>query len=160
MAELSPTTNQIFYSGSWSNIQKALKTLKVGEGKFDTLKKEEVNEIQERVDREIDGMLNDLYHTPFRVKKVKGWDGKFTDFFPGELRQAAIYWTAALLLSSEFQQVSANTNDQVNLTVEKAKQMVYDLRRNTHWIPSSERKSQISRTMPTTWQPAWTLQQT
>jgi len=158
--EISTVTGQAFYSGSWVNIKQVLKTLKVGEGKWDTLKKEEVNEFQERVDREIDGMLNDLYHTPFRIKKVKGSDGKFQDFFPGELRQAAIYWTAALLAASEFQQVSTNTNDQVNLTVEKAKGMVYDLRRNTHWIPASERKSQISRTMPTTWQPAWTLQQT
>lgn len=158
MAEISPVTGQIFYSGTWSNISQVLKTLKVGEGKLDSLTKEEVNDFQERADREIDAILSDLYHTPFLIKKKMSPSGAYIDFFPGDLRQAAIYYTAAMLMSSEFQMVSANTNDQVNLTVEKAKQMVFDLKKNTHWIPNTERKSNISRTMPPSWQPAWVNQ--
>lgn len=158
MSEISPTTNQVYYSGSWTNIAQVLKSLKVGEGKFDSLTKEEVNEFQERADREIDGILSDLYKTPFLSKKKMTPSGTYIDSFPGDLRQAAIYYTASMLMSSEFQMVAANTNDQVNLTVEKAKNMIYDLKRNTHWIAETERKSHISRTMPPTWQPAFTNQ--
>lgn len=158
MSEVSPTTGELFYSGSYKNISSVLRVLKIGEGKLDTLTKEQVNAVQERADREIDGILNDLYHTPFRRKKRMNPAGVYIDFFPGDLQQAAIYYTAALLMASEFQGLESNTNEGVNSLLEKSKQMIYDLKRNTHWISASERKSNISRTMPTTWQPAWTNQ--
>lgn len=157
MAELS-SYGIPYYSGTWTNIAEVLKVLKVGDGKLDSLTKEEVNNFQERADREIDGILNDLYHTPFRSKTRITPSGDYISVFPGDLQQAAIYYTAALLMASEFQGISSNTNDQTNLTVEKAKNMVFDLKRNTHWISTTERKSNISRTMPTTWQPAYTNQ--
>jgi len=158
MSELSPTTGENFYSGSYTNIAEVLSVLKIGNGKLDAMTKETVNSFQERADREIDGILNDLYHTPFRHKYKMNPQGEYILSFPGDLRQAAIYFTAAMLIASEFQSAVSNTNDATNAMFEKAKNMVYDLKRNTHWIAATERKSHISRTMPMTWQPASTNQ--
>jgi len=155
---LSSTTGQIFYSGSWTNIQEVLSVLKIGNAKLDSLTAEMVNGFQERADREIDGILNDLYHTPFRAKYSMNPLGNYILTFPGDLQQAAIYYTAGLLMASEFQSTASNVNEQTNVILEKAKNMIFDLRKNTHWIPASERKSQISRTMPTAWQPAYVNQ--
>jgi len=156
--ELSPTTGEPFYSGSFLDIARVAKVLKIGDGKLDAITRESVNAAQEKADREIDGILNDLYHTPFRQKMKMAPDGVYKTFFPGDLVQAAIYYTAGLLLSSEFQNLQSNSNDQSNAILEKAKVMVFDLKKNTHWISSAERKSNVSRTMPPSWQPAWVNQ--
>lgn len=156
--DISPTTGCVFYSGPWTTIQDALAVLKIGNAKLDSLTVEVVNRFQELADREIDGILNDLYHTPFMPKQQMMPNGKYVESFPGDLRQAAIYYTSGLLMASEFQGVQSNINEQTNVILDKARDMVYALRRNTHWIPLSERKSNVSRTMPTTWQPAWTNQ--
>lgn len=155
---ISPTTGEIWYSGPWQGIQEVLSVLKIGNAKLDSLTAEVVNSFQERADREIDGILTDLYHTPFKIKYTMMPSGTYVQTFPGDLRQAAIYYTAGLLMASEFQGIQSNINEQTNAILEKAKNMVYDLKRNTHWIPSSERKSNVSRTMPPSWQPAWTNQ--
>jgi hypothetical protein len=129
--DISTSTGQPYYSGSWEAISQCLKVLKVGDARFDTLKREEVNDFQERADREIDGLLEDLYKTPFLAKKKMMPNGTFVSSFPGDLRQAAIYYTASLLLSSEFQGLGSNQNEQTTSMSEKAQKMIYDLRRNT-----------------------------
>lgn len=155
---ISQFTGESFYSGTWVAVQETLAVLKIGNAKLDSLTAEIVNSFQERADREIDGILNDLYHTPFRQKYVMNPKGEYIQSFPGDLRQVALYYTAGLLMASEFQSVSSNVNEQTNVILEKAKNMVYDLKRNTHWISASERKSNVSRTMPTTWQPTFVNQ--
>jgi hypothetical protein len=155
---ISTLTGEEFYSGPWQGVQEVLAVLKIGNAKLDSLTAESVNSFQERADREIDGILFDLYHVPFRAKYTMTPLGAYVLSFPGDLRSAAIYYTAGLLMASEFQATQSNMNDQTNVILDKAKNMVYDLKRNTHWIPASERKSNISRTMPPSWQPAWTNQ--
>lgn len=155
---ISPVTGEIFYSGPWQNVQEALAVLKIGNAKLDSLTAEMVNSFQERADREIDGILSDLYFVPFKAKYTMTPLGTYVLSFPGDLRQAAIYYAAGFLMASEFQGIQSNMNEQTNVILEKAKNMIYDLKRNTHWIPASERKSNISRTMPPSWQPAWTNQ--
>jgi len=155
---ISIFTGEIFYSGPWQGVQEVLAVLKIGNAKLDSLTAEAVNSFQERADREIDGILSDLYHVPFKARYTMTPLGVYVLSFPGDLRSAAIYYTAGLLMASEFQATQSNMNDQTNVILEKAKNMVYDLKRNTHWIPASERKSNISRTLPPSWQPAWTNQ--
>lgn len=155
MQDISITTGQAFYSGTWNNIKDALKVLKIGNAKLDSLTVEVVNGFQERTDRYIDGVLADLYKTPFKSRKRINHSGVVFDDFPGDLRQIAIYYSCYLLMSSEFQGVSTNVNEQTNSLKDDSEKMLFALRKNTHWIPSAERKSQISRTMPPTWQPAF-----
>jgi hypothetical protein len=156
--DISPFTNEEFYSGTWTNIKEALKVLKIGDAKLDGLKVETVNNFQERSDRYIDGILSDLYKVPFKHKKKVNRAGTVMEDFPGDIRQCAIYYTCYLLMSSEFQGVSQNVNEQTNSFKDDAEKMLFSLKKNNHWVPGAERKSHISRTMPPTWQPAYVNQ--
>jgi hypothetical protein len=155
MENISDTTGSEYYSGSWENIKDALKVLKIGNAKLDSLTVEVVNGFQERSDRYIDGVLADLYKIPFKSKKRINRAGTVYDDFPGDLRQCAIYYSCYLLMASEFQGVSPNVNEQTNTFKDDSEKMLFALRKNTHWIPNAERKSQISKTMPPNWQPAF-----
>ncbi len=153
--DISETTGEHFYSYTWTHIKDALKVLKIGNAKLDSLTVEVVNGFQERSDRYIDGVLQDLYKTPFKYKKRINRAGVVYEDFPGDLRQCAIYYTCYLLMSSEFQGTSQNVNEQTNSFKDDAEKMLFSLKKNTHWIPNADRKSQISRTMPPSWQPAF-----
>lgn len=155
MQDVSPTTGLPYYSGSWENIRDALKVLKIGNAKLDSLSVETVNGFQERSDRYIDGILFDLYKTPFKSKKRVNRAGIVYDEFPGDIKQVAIYYSCYLLMSSEYQGVSPNVNEHTNTFKDDAEKMLFALRKNTHWVPNADRKSQISRTMPPSWQPAF-----
>jgi hypothetical protein len=156
--EKSPTTGQSYYSGDYKVIAAILSSIKIGDGKTVSMQREDVNRYQERADREIDGMLSDLYHVPFRPRYVRSRDGGYALSFPGDLAQAAAYYTAALIIMQEYQGIASNTNDQVQGLITKSDGMLFNLKRNSHWIPGAERKSHVSRTMPTSWQPAFTPQ--
>jgi len=73
--------------------------------------------------------------------------------FPGDVRRAARYWTAGQLLVNEFQQLENNLTEQATLMVSDARMQVYAFSRFTHRIPGQRRKSNMSRTMPPSWQP-------
>jgi hypothetical protein len=74
--------------------------------------------------------------------------------FPGDVRRAARYWTAGQILVNEFQQLEQNMTEQATQMVADARMMVYSFCRPTHRIPGQRRKSNISRTMPPSWQPS------
>ena len=153
MVDLSPSTGEGFYSGSWEDIQLVLGGLDIDEGKLSVLTEKDVNKYQEMVDREIDGILEELYHTPltamFRVQP----DGTTKSMFPGDLRRAARYWTAALILMNEFQQLSQNTTEQAQQYIDDSRRQIYAMKRYTHRIPGQRRKSHFSRTIPPNFQP-------
>jgi hypothetical protein len=153
MADLSPSTGESFYSGSWEDIASVLSVLDIDEGKLATLTEPDVNKYQEMVDREVDAILEELYHTPlvsmYRIQP----DGTQKLMFPGDLRRAARYWSAALLLLDGFQQLSQNLTDQANSYVEDSRKQIFAMKSYNHRIPGQRRKSHLSRTVPPNFQP-------
>lgn len=65
--DISLTTGELFYSGSWHDIKNVLKVLNIGEGKMATITQTMVNEYQEMIDREIDALLSETYQVPIRA---------------------------------------------------------------------------------------------
>lgn len=67
MADTSPTTLEEFYSGTWQDIKDVVRVLNIGEGVMAKITQAMVNRYQEMIDRDIDALLNDTYHTPIRA---------------------------------------------------------------------------------------------
>lgn len=151
--DISPTTGEQFYSGGWTDVQDVLRVLNIGEGKLDKVTQEMVNRYQERVDREVDAILEPVAHVPLRAMNQVQPDGTTKRVFPGDIRQAALYWTAGLLLLSEFQNLSQNMTDQSQALIERSQKSMYAIVRNNHRIPGQEKKSLYSHTMPPNLQP-------
>jgi hypothetical protein len=158
-ADISATTNETFYSGTWQDVQDIIRVLNIGEGKMAQVTQPMVNRYQEMVDRDIDAILNDTYQTPIRAFNLVGLTGAQGlgtqgRVFPGDVRRAARYWVAGQLLVSEFQQLEANITEQATQMVSDARMQVFAMGRPTHRIPGQRRKSNISRTMPPNLQPS------
>jgi hypothetical protein len=154
MADVSPTTGEEFYSGSWQEIQDILRVIDIGEGKMAKVTQPMVNVYQETIDRDIDAILMELYHTPLRAMNQMQPNGVTKRVFPGDIRRCARYWVAGLLLLNEFQNLGQNMTDQATSYVEDSKKQIFAMRRYTHRVPGQERKSHLSRTIPPNFQPA------
>ena len=154
MADLSPTTGEEYYSGDWQDIKDVLRVLNMDDGKLARVTQPMVNRFQETVDRQIDGVLEDVVHVPLRaVNIVRPSDGTTVRSFPGAVRRAARYWTAGLLLLTEFQNLEQNMTDQAQEYVTDARREVFQMKRFTHRIRGQEFKSHFSRTIPPNFQP-------
>jgi len=152
-SDCSPTTSELFYSGTWTNIQDVLRVLDIGEGKMSKVTQAMVNRYQEQVDREVDAMLHEVYQTPLRAMNQVQPDGTLKRVFPGDVVWAARYWTSGVLLLAEFQQLEANLTDQATAMVEDARRQVFAMTRPSHRVPGQRKMSNISRTMPPNMQP-------
>jgi len=113
-----------------------------------------VNYYQEMIDREIDDILGELYHVPLRSMNQCQPDGTTKRVFPGAIRRLARYWSAGLLLLNEFQSLAQNINDQGQAYIDDSRRELYSAMRMNHRLWGQEFKSNISRTMPPTMQPA------
>ena len=133
MADISPSTNQEFYSGSWENIRNVCRAIKMGEGKLAKVTQELVNYYQELVDREIDAQLENYYYVPLIAYNQVMPDGVTRSVFPGDIRRHATYWTAGLLLQSEFQGNEPNAQEAATQYIEESKKMLYNMMRFNHW---------------------------
>jgi len=152
--DISPSTNESYYSGAWQNIRDVLRVMDIGEGRLAQVTEEMTNRFQERVDREIDDILAQTYHVPLiEINRCRP-DGTTAKVFPGSVRQHAIYWTAALLLMTEFQGLSQNMTEQANTYIETARREMYAINGFTHRLRGQEFRSNISHTLPPTLQPA------
>jgi hypothetical protein len=154
MSDISPTTGESFYSGTWSEIQDILRVIDIGEGKMAKVTQPMVNGYQETIDRDIDAILGELYHVPLRAMNQMQPDGVTKRVFPGDVRRCAKYWVAGLLLLNEFQSLAQNITDQATQYVDDSKRQIYAMKRYTHRLPGQERKSHLSRTIPPNFQPA------
>jgi hypothetical protein len=157
--ETSPTTGEGFYSGSWVEVQNVLRVIDIGEGKMAKVTQTLVNSYQQRVDREIDAVLSELYQTPLRAMNQVQPNGALQRVFPGDVMQCALYWVAGLILLNEFQQLAQNITDQATQYVTDSQKKIYCMKHYTHRIPGQERKSHISRTLPPGMQPAFIPEQ-
>lgn len=155
----SPTTGEQYYSGDWTDVQDVLRVIDIGEGKMAKVTQPMVNRYQERVDREIDAVLTELYQTPLRAMNQVQPDGSLKRVFPGDVRHCALYWTAGLVLLNEFQQLAQNITDQATQYVDESKKKAYAMKRYSHRLPGQERKSHISRTISPTFQPPFLPEQ-
>ena len=153
-SSVSPTTGENFYSGSFQDIAGILSVLNIGEGKMDKLTQPTVENYQEITDREIDGILGECYTVPLRGMNQVQPNGTTKRVFPGDVRRCAMYWTAGLLLLNEFQQLAQNVTDQASGYIEDSKRQIFALKRFTHRIRGQEYKSQISKFLPPSLQPA------
>jgi hypothetical protein len=154
MADISPTTGQEFYSGTWQNIQDILRVIDIGEGKMAKVTQPMVNNYQETIDRDIDAIIGELYHVPLRAMNQMQPDGITKRVFPGDIRRCARYWVAGLILLNEFQGLAQNITDQATQYVDDSKKQIFAIKRYNHRVPGQERKSHLSRTIPPNFQPA------
>jgi hypothetical protein len=159
MSGISLMTGELFYSGNWTDVRNVLSVIDLGEGKMAKLTQSVLENYQERVDREIDGVLSELYQTPLRAMNQVQPNGALQRVFPGDVRQCALYWTAGLILLNEFQQLAQNITDQANQYVTDSMKKIYCMKHYTHRIPGQERKSHISRTIPPNFQPPFIPEQ-
>lgn len=150
--ELSKTTGQEYYSGSYTEVRDLCRALNIGEGKLAKITQELVNDYQEMVDREIDAQLSNLYYTPIQPYNVRMPDGITRSIFPGNVKRLAKYWTAGLLLTSEFQGSEPNVQEASIKYIEDSKKMLYAIERFEHRIQGQDMKAAI-RTMPPNFQP-------
>ena len=153
MADTSPTTGEIFYSGPWTNIQNVCRVLKIDSGKLAKVTMELVNFYQEMIDRQVDDVLGELYHVPLRSMNQIQPDGNTVRVFPGAIRRLAIYWSSGILLQSEFQQLSQNANDSAQAYIDDSRRELFAAMRYNHRLGGQEFKSNLSRTVPPSMQP-------
>jgi hypothetical protein len=151
--DISDTTGEEYYSGSYKDIEKIVSVLEVGRGKLSTVTMEDVNYYQEMVDREIDDVVGELYHVPLRAMNQCQPDGTTKRVFPGGIRRLARYWTAGLLLLNEFQGLTQNTTDQAQGYIDTSRRELFRAIRFNQRLLGQELKSNISRTMPPSMQP-------
>lgn len=153
---ISDTTGEMYYSGTWKDVKSILSVLGVDEGKMAQVVQPMVEVYQEMVDRYIDDILSEVYHVPLIAMNRVQPDGKTKRVFPGALVRAARYWTGALLLQNEFQQLSQNVTEQATTYLNDAQRQIYGLRRPQARLLGQTRKSNVSRTLPPNMQPtAW-----
>jgi len=151
----SPTTGEAFYSGSWEDIRKLCKVLNIGEGRIAQINQELVEFYQEQVDREIDGELERYYYIPLHAYNVyQRGTSSTVPVFPGAIRSLARYWTAGILLTSEFQGLEPNANESAQNYITESKQKLYDFIRFQKRIPGQRWKHNL-RTMPPTMAPGF-----
>ena len=86
------------------------------------------------------------------IVSAPGSTGTTVRVFPGDVRRAALYWTAGQILISEFQQLEANLTEQATQMVSDARMQIYAMVRTNHRIPGQRRIS-WSKTMPPNLQP-------
>lgn len=148
----SPTTGTEFYSGDWLDVAAVIKVLNIGDPVSD-IGQETVERYQEMADRDIDGILSEVYHVPLLPKNQVQPDGTTKQQFPGDLIRGARYWAAALLLSNEFQGLEPNANEAATSYMEDARRVLFQMTKPTSFLRGQERRSNISRTLPPTMQP-------
>lgn len=151
--DISSTTGEGYYSGSWESIRKVLHTLDIDTGKLASVTMETVNFYQEMVDRNIDDIVGELYHVPLRSMNQTQPTGVVKRVFPGNVTKMAIYWTAGLLLLNEFQNLAQNITEQAQNYIEQSSRDAFQIVRFNHRLWGQEFKSNLSRTVPPTMQP-------
>lgn len=145
---ISPATNESYYSGDWVDIRNLCRVLNIGEGKLAKITQSLVEYYQEMVDREIDGSVEQYYYTPLRpYNQYMPAKDATESIFPGAIRGLARYWTAGLLLTTEFQGLDQNTNEVAQSYVDESKRKLFEIIRYTRRIPGQRLKHNI-KTMP------------
>lgn len=150
MSSISPSTGEPFYSGDWKkDVSSLIKAVNVGDGIMNTVSMVNVEQIQEEVDRLIDSQLQSLYKVPFSRLKIYNYQTNiFERKFPGKLAEVAKYWTAALIMKNEFQQVDGNINESVQNYLDYAQRLIAEIKSHTERLEGQEWRADLSVFMP------------
>jgi hypothetical protein len=153
MASISKTTGETPYSGEWQDVANLVKVLNIGEGRLATITENLVEFFQEQTDREIDAYLEQYYYTPLRAfNSYQPAKSATVKIFPGEVLSLARYWTAGILLLTQFQNLDQNINEAATNYVTESKQKLYSLIRYNKRIAGQRWKHNL-RTAPPTMMP-------
>jgi hypothetical protein len=150
MPDISPTTNQPYYAGPAATeaIRAICRSINIGEGKLSKITQEMVCGYCERVDRDLDEQLSDLYYTPIKPYNLTRADGTTISVFPGNVREVALYKSAGMLLSSEFQGNEPNLQEAAQEYLTKAQKALFRLIRFNERIFGQEMKSRLRTMLP------------
>lgn len=153
--DISPITNQAFYSGSWENIKSICTVLKIGDGRLARISQSMVNHWQEQTDRAIDGQLERYYYVPLQpINLYQQATGNTISTFPFAIIESSRYWTAGALLLAEFQQLENNLTEQATSFVNESKQRIYDIARFNRRLEGQRWKHNL-RTAPPSMMPGF-----
>lgn len=153
MSDISSTTGREYYSGPFENIKTVVRSLNIGDGKIDNIGQSDVNIYQEIVDREIDAQLSSLYFVPIKPFNQVQPDGATRSVFPGNVRRMAIYWSAGLLLLSEYQGNETTVMEAAQNYIDDVRRELFDIVRFYRRIQGQVQRSFMSPTMPPNLQP-------
>ena len=149
---VSPTTNEEFYSGDYTELAIIAPNLDIGSsgGALNNggISQADVEKTQERVDRLIDGILSELYYVPLRHFNRTLPNGDTEKVFAGDIRKLAQYWTVGLLMQSQFQQSDVNISETAIQYIESSMLEVNQIVKFGHRIQGQRMRSNYSRTMP------------
>ena len=147
--DISPTSGQPFYSGSWENIKYICTVLKIGDGRLARITQQMVNHWQEQTDRAIDGQLERYYYVPLQQINLYQKATSLTiSMFPSAIIEASRYWTSGALLLSEFQQLEQNITDQATSFITESKQKIYDVSKFNHRLEGQRWKHNLRSAPP------------
>lgn len=152
--EINPRTGQVFYAGAADDVIKICRSLKIDEGRLSKITHEHVRYYMDNAEQAIDSYLCDYYFVPILPYNSVMPDGVVKKQFPGGIRKLARYWSAGLLLMSEYQQMEPNLNEAATAYIEDAKKDLYRYTYYNQRIVGQRFKSAISKTMPPNMQPA------
>ena len=144
---ISPTTNEEYYSGDWTDIKDICRVLNISSENLSLVTQPAVERYMEMVDRAIDGTLEQQYYTPLRYTWLTRSDGVEVPLFPGKIRKLARYWSAGLLLNTEFQQLLSNISEQATAYVETSQKELFNMLQLNQRIPGQIWKSSVGPTM-------------
>ena len=150
---INPKTGQDWYAGSWEAIKNVCKALDIGEGRMASVDEAKVEFYMSMVEEQIDAQLEPYYYVPLRPFNQKQPSGLTKSVFPGNIRQLAVYWTAGLLLKSEFQQNEPNVQEIAQNYIDDSMKALYAIIRYNQRL-QGQRQKHRSHTMPPTMAPA------
>jgi hypothetical protein len=146
---ISPTTGQAYYSDDWKAIKDICRVLNIGEGKLAKITQELVEFYQEMVDREIDAALEQYYYVPLKKYRQVQPDGSTKEVFPGNIVRLARYFTAGLLLTSEFQGLDPNANESATSYIDSSRRQVFEIVRFNRRLYGQDWKANLRTMLPT-----------
>jgi len=149
----NPKTGQEWYARDVKDVIRIAKAVNVGAGKLSDVSQEDIEEYMAMVEEEIDAMLEPYYYVPIKPFNQYQPDGSTKSVFPGNIRRLAQYWSAGLLLQSEFQQNDPNTQQVVESYISDSRRELFDLVRYNTRIQGAEQKHRL-RSAPPTLMPA------
>lgn len=155
MIDISPSTGQGYYSGSHNDVLQLIPGLKISEGRFSNgITPENINDIQEQVDRDIDESLGEVYVVPLIPYKTIMPQGTEVSLFPQKVKVIAKWWAAGLIMQSQLSDNAPVSSEMAQAYVNKAMNEINQLVQFNLRLPGQTRKSNISRTMPVGMQPS------
>lgn len=153
MALINPRTGYAYYCGEISDITMICRVLNLEGGRIQKITDPIILKYMDMVEQSVDSYLESYYFTPIREYNVVNASGQIVKQFPGRLRRLSQYWCAGLMITSEFQQLDANTSQIAETYIKDAQNELYQLTIFNQRLPGQVYKSSWGNTFPPSLQP-------